>query len=75
MADRYCPYHQGFVADEGFKVILHPSSGTQRGMCPACQARRKQPRAELQALADSERAARSAKASRAALEARQRKEQ
>lgn len=75
MADRYCPYHQGFVADEGFKVIFHANSGTQRGMCPACQERRKQPRATLQALADSERAARSAKASRAALEARERKQE
>lgn len=75
MAKRYCPYHQGFVADEGFKVIHHPSSGTQRGMCPSCQERRKQPRAALQALANSERAARSAKASRAALEARERKQE
>ena len=75
MADRYCPYHQGFVVDEGFKVIFHTNSGTQRGMCPSCQERRKQPRAALQALADSERSARSAKASRAALEARERKQE
>lgn len=72
MTDRYCPYHQGSVPDVGFKVVFHAASNTRRAMCAACQERRKQPRDVLQKLADEERIARSAKASRAALDARER---
>lgn len=71
--ERFCPYGRHFVPDEGFKIVYHPASNTQRGMCPACQAKRKLPRAALQELADQERAARSAKAQEAAAAARERK--
>lgn len=71
--ERYCPYHQGFVADEGFRIVVDPRSNTKRGMCPGCQAKRRMPRATLQALADRDRAERSAKSQRIAAEARERK--
>lgn len=73
MAERYCPYGQHFVADEGFRIVVDPRSNTKRGMCPGCQAKRRMPRAELQALADRDRAERSAKTQRIAAEARERK--
>lgn len=60
MKDRFCPYHQGFVLDEGFKFIPHPATGTSRGMCPSCQAKRKRPHHELVALAAREKAERDA---------------
>jgi hypothetical protein len=71
--ERYCPYHQGFVADEGFRIVTDPKSRTKRGMCPSCQAKRRLPRETLQALAERDRAERSAKSQRIAAEARERK--
>ena len=71
--DRYCPYHQGFVPDEGFRTITDPRSNTKRGMCPGCPAKRRLPRSTLQQLADRDRAERSAKSQRIAAEARERK--
>ncbi|VTU31828.1 hypothetical protein H4CHR_02887 [Variovorax sp. PBS-H4] len=73
MAERYCPYHRGFVVDEGFRIVVDHRSNTTRGMCPACQAKRRLPRAELQALADRDRAERAAQAKRIAAAARERK--
>lgn len=54
MKERYCAYCVRFRHDEGFKQIFHPKTGSQRGMCPACQATRKKPRSELAALAERE---------------------
>lgn len=51
MKQRFCPYCQCFRKDEGFKIILHPTTGTKRGQCPGCQERRKRPRGELVELA------------------------
>jgi hypothetical protein len=70
--ERYCPYHQGFVADEGFRIVVDVRSNTKRGMCPACQEKRRQPRAALQALADRDRSERAAKSQRITAEARER---
>jgi len=49
--ERYCPYCVRFRHDEGFKQIVHPQTGSQRGMCPSCQTMRKRPRSDLVALA------------------------
>lgn len=73
MATRYCMYCLCFREDAGFIFILHPSSGTKRGQCPPCQARRKKPRAELEQMAKNEAAARSARLSEMAKVAAERK--
>lgn len=54
MRERFCPYCVRFRHDEGFRQIVHPQTGSKRGMCPGCQEMRKRPRAELTALAAQE---------------------
>ena len=54
-------YHQGFVDDVGFKVIVHTKTGSKRLMCPNCQTLRKRPHKELIALAERDKAERTKK--------------
>jgi hypothetical protein len=52
--ERFCPYCRCFKTDEGFKVVLHPATGSKRMQCTPCQETRKRPRAELVKLAADE---------------------
>ena len=61
MRERYCPYCVRFRHDEGFKQIVHPQTGSKRGMCPSCQEMRKKPRSTLIALAETQKLERKAK--------------
>ena len=61
MSQRFCMYHQGFVDDVGFKVIVHTKTGSKRLMCPNCQTLRKRPHKELIALAERDKAERTKK--------------
>jgi len=58
MADKYCAYCRCYRTDEGFRLVMHVSSGTRRAMCSPCQTTRKKPRHILQAMADQDREAR-----------------
>lgn len=62
---RFCPYGQHFVDDEGFRFVLHAKSQTKRGMCPSCQAKRKLPRAVIDRMTEEEREGRRASSSAA----------
>lgn len=57
--ERFCPYGKPaghFVIDNGGWIFrFHLKSQTKRAMCPACQARRKLPRAVLDRMTEEER--------------------
>jgi hypothetical protein len=61
MKERFCPYCQNFRKDEGFKTIVHPNTGSKRGMCNTCQSLRQKPRKFLTDLAERDRTERKAK--------------
>jgi hypothetical protein len=53
--ERYCHYCRLFKPNDGFKLVNHYGSGTQRSMCPTCQETRKKPRTLLEEMAKRER--------------------